>query len=74
MAAKFALPPLHVRLVLVQLVNDDVQLSLQDVDLALGQLLLAPPQSFLLTFLLQRRLRQLLLPRSQLLTGAGEGA
>lgn len=57
------------RLVPVQLVDDDVQLPLQDVDLALGQLLLAPPQGLLLALLLQRRLGQLLLPRPQLLVG-----
>lgn len=32
-AAELALPALHVRLFLVELVNDDIELSLQDVDL-----------------------------------------
>lgn len=71
-AAELALPALHVRLFLVELVNDDVELSLQDVDLPLGQLLLAPPQRLLLALLLQRCLGQLLLPRSQLLSFAKE--
>ena len=57
------------RLLLVELVDDDVELSLQDVDLPLGQFLLAPPQRLLLALLLQCGLGQLLFPRSQLLRG-----
>lgn len=66
-AAELALPALHVRLFLVELVNDDVKLSLQDVDLPFSKFLLAPPQCLLLTLLLQRCLGQLLLPWSQFL-------
>lgn len=66
-AAELALPAFHVRFFLVELVNDDVKLSLQDVYLPFGKFLLAPPQRLLLTLLLQRRSGQLLLPWPQFL-------
>lgn len=62
-----SLPLLHSGLLLVHLVDDDVQLALHDVDLALGQLLLSPPQLLLLLSLLLSRPGERLLPRPQLL-------
>lgn len=62
-----ALPLLHARFLLVHLVDDDVQLSLHDVDLPLRQLLLTPPQLLLLLPLLLRCPGQRLLPGPQLL-------
>lgn len=45
---EFAFPLLHVRLVFVELEDEDVELPLQHVDLALSQLLLPPLQQLLL--------------------------
>lgn len=69
--AELALAFLHPRLLLAQLVDDDVELAAQDVDLPLGQLLLAASQQLLLVLLLQRSPRQLLLPGAELLGAAG---
>lgn len=69
--AELALAFLHPRLLLAQLVDDDVELASQDVDLPLGQLLLAASQQLLLVLLLQRSPRQLLLPGAELLGAAG---
>lgn len=70
---ELALALLHPGLLLAQLVDDDVELPLQDVDLPLGQLLLAAPQQLLLGLLLERGPRQLLLPGAQLLQGRKHG-
>lgn len=68
---ELALPPLDVGLLLVELEDQDVQLPLQHVDLALGQLLLPPLQQLLLGLLLQGRAAQLLLAGPQLLGQRG---
>lgn len=54
-------------LLLAQLAHEQVQLTLHDVHLALSQLLLPPPQLFLLEALLLRRPQQLLLAAPELL-------
>lgn len=69
--AELALAFLHSRLLLAQLVDDDVELASQDVNLPLGQLLLSASQQLLLVLLLQRSPRQLLLPGAELLGAAG---
>lgn len=71
---ELALAFLHPGLLLAQLVDDDVELPLQDVDLPLGQLLLAAPQQLLLGLLLERGPRQLLLPGAELLQGQKYGS
>ena len=54
-------------LLLAQLAHEQVQLPLHDVHLALGQLLLAPPQLLLLEALLLSRPQQLLFTAPELL-------
>lgn len=58
---------LHVRSLLVQLEDEDIQLPLQHIDLTLCELLLPASEQQLLGFLLQGGSTQLLLPGSQLL-------
>lgn len=70
-ALEFAFSLLHVRLVFVELEDEDVQLPLQHVDLPLGQLLLPPLQQLLLWLLLQGGARQLLFSGTKLLEEAG---
>lgn len=62
-----AFPLFYAGFLLVHLMDDDVQLSLHNVDLPLGQLLLSPPQLLLLLPLLLGGPSQSFLPRSQLL-------
>ena len=72
---KLALPLLDIGLLLIQLKDEDVELSLQHVDLPRGQLLLPPPEQLLLRLLLQGGPHQLLLPGAQLLPpGQGTGS
>lgn len=52
--------------------DDDVELSFQDVNLPLSQLLLPTPKQFLLVLLLERSPSQLLLPGSELLQTGGQ--
>lgn len=66
-AFKFAFPLLDVGLVLVELEDEDVELALQHVDLALCQLLLATLQQLLLGLLLQGSTSQLFFSGAQLL-------
>lgn len=56
-------------LLLAQLAHEQVQLTFNDVHLALCQLLLPPPQLLLLKTLLLRGSQQLLFPAAQLLEG-----
>lgn len=61
-------------LLLAQLAHEQVQLTLHDVHLALGQLLLPPPQLLLLEALLLGRPQQLLLTAPEFLERRwGEG-
>lgn len=64
---ELALAFLHPGLLLAQLVDDDVELSFQDVNLPLSQLLLPASQQLLLVLLLERSPGQLLLPGTELL-------
>lgn len=64
---ELALPLLDLGLLLAQLEDEDAELALQHVDLALRQPLLPPLQQPLLRPLLQGSARQLLLPGPQLL-------
>lgn len=68
---ELALAFLHPGLFLAQLVDDDIELSLQDVDLPLRQLLLPTPEQLLLVLLLERSPGQLLFPGSELLQTGG---
>lgn len=70
-AFEFAFPLLHVGLVFVELENEDVELSLQHVDLPLCQLLLPTLQQLLLRLLLEGSPRQLLFSGTQLLEEPG---
>lgn len=69
--SELALALLHPGLFLAQLVDDDVELSFQDVDLPLSQLLLPTPKQLLLILLLERSPGQLLFPGSKLLHTGG---
>lgn len=64
---ELALPLPHVRALLVELEDEDVELALQHVDLAFGQLLLPASEQLLLRLLLQGSAAQLLFPGPQLL-------
>lgn len=64
---ELALPLADLGLLLAQLEDEDAELALQHVDLALRQPPLPPPQQLLLRPLLQGGARQLLLPGPQLL-------
>lgn len=64
---ELALAFLHPGLFLAQLVDDDVELSLEDVNLPLSQFLFPASQQLLLVLLLERRPRQLLFPGAELL-------
>lgn len=68
---ELALAFLHPGLFLAQLVDDDVELSFQDVDLPLSQLLLPTPKQLLLILLLERSPGQLFFPGSKLLHTGG---
>lgn len=61
------LPLLHVWRLLAQLEDEDIQLSLQHIDLTLCQLLFTASELQFLGFLLQGCSAQLLLPGPQLL-------
>lgn len=69
-----ALPLLDVGflLVLVEVEDEETELTLKDVLLPLGQLLLTLPQEFLVRLLLQSCSLQFFLPTSQLLVENGE--
>lgn len=73
-AFEFPLPLFHIRLVFVELENEDVELPLQHVDLPLCELLLPALEQLLLRLLLEGGPRQLFFSGTKLLKEVEENS